>query len=201
MGLEIAQERRGSVHVLALSGRLDTETSTDLELAVQDLLNAGERHFVLDLSNIGYVSSAGLRVLLATAKQLDGGKGTLRLCGLNAAVKQVFDVAGFSKLFSIYSTQTAALEKHPAAKPDAQLARNVAQLMGAGGAAPSSANPKAGEIARSAAELLGAKPSTAAVEKSKPKTPPPPPRTAVKRPAEPEKPGLLGKLKGLFGGK
>lgn len=198
MGLEIAQERRGSVHVLALSGRLDTETSTDLELAVQDLLNAGERHFVLDLSRIGYVSSAGLRVLLATAKQLDSGKGTLRLCGLNSAVKQVFDVAGFSKLFAIYATQAAALEKHPGAKADAQLARNVAQLMGASGTAPTAANPKTGDIARSAAELLGAKSAPAA---ERPKTPPPAPRPAPKRPAEPEKPGLLGKLKGLFGGK
>lgn len=198
MGLEIAQERRGSVHVLALSGRLDTETSTDLELAVQDLLNAGERHFVLDLSRIGYVSSAGLRVLLATAKQLDSGKGTLRLCGLNSAVKQVFDVAGFSKLFAIYATQAAALEKHPGAKADAQLARNVAQLMGAGGTAPTAANPKTGDIARSAAELLGAKSAPVA---ERPKTPPPAPRPAPKRPAKPEKPGLLGKLKGLFGGK
>ena len=179
MGLEIGQERRGSVNVLTLSGRLDTETSTDLELAIQDLLNAGERHFVLDLTQIGYVSSAGLRVLLATAKQLDGGKGTLRLCGLNAAVRQVFDVAGFGKLFAIYATQAAALEKHPGAKADAQLARNVAQLMGAG-AAPGVADPKSGDIARSAAQLLGAKAASVAPESPRPKTPVPPPRTTPK---------------------
>src|ERR1700759_3939678 len=72
-------------------------------------MNAGERNFLIDMSGIGYVSSAGLRVLLATAKQLEGGKGSLRLCSLNASVKQVFDVAGFSKLFSIFANRDAAL--------------------------------------------------------------------------------------------
>lgn len=201
MGLQIDQEQQGAVRILALSGRLDTETATDLELAIQDLLGAGEQHFLVDLTNIGYVSSAGLRVLLGTAKQLEGGKGTLRLCGLNPSVTQVFDVAGFTKLFAIFSTRAAALGKHPAAKADAQLARDVANLIGAG-EAPAS-NPKSGDIARSAAQLLGAKPAPATeAPKAKLATPPPPPRQAPKRPTPPEaKPGLLGKLRGLFGGK
>ncbi len=95
MGLEIAQELEGAVRILALRGRLDTDTSADLELAMQDLLGAGERVFLIDLREVGYVSSAGLRVLLAVAKKLEGSKGSMRLCGLNPAVAQVFDVAGF----------------------------------------------------------------------------------------------------------
>src|ERR1700744_6025206 len=77
---------------------------------------AGERNFLIDMSGVGYVSSAGLRVLLATAKQLEGGKGSLRLCSLNASVKQVFDVAGFSKLFSIFANRDAALAGMPKVK-------------------------------------------------------------------------------------
>lgn len=208
MALQIEQDRQGAVCILALSGRLDTETATDLELAVQDLLGAGERHFVIDLAHIGYVSSAGLRVLLATAKQLDGGKDSLRLCCLNASVKQVFDVAGFAKLFSIYATRAAALDPHPQAKADSQLARKAAELIGAG-AASAPADPKAVELARAAAQLLGAKPGAATPDAPKPKaaTPPPPARAAVPRAQKPgvqnpevRKPGLLGKLRGLFGG-
>jgi len=126
MAIEIVQEQigqgqPGSVRVLALAGRLDTETAVDVELALQDLLGAGEREFLIDLSGIGYVSSAGLRVLLSLAKQLDGGKGSLRLCGLNAAVTQVFDVAGFSKLFAIFPDRAAALPSNRKPKRRAAL--------------------------------------------------------------------------------
>src|SRR5262250_2918404 len=109
MAIVIRQEQQGDFHVLALAGRLDTETSADLELALQDLQATGANRFVIDLAEIGYVSSAGLRVLLALAKQLDGGRGVLRLCALNDAVKQVFDVAGFSRMFAIFPDRDAAL--------------------------------------------------------------------------------------------
>src|SRR5215468_2382102 len=109
MTIAIEQEEQGDFRVLALSGRLDTETSADLELALSDLQAAGANRFIIDLANIGYVSSAGLRVLLALAKQLDGGRGVLRLCSLNGSVQEVFDVAGFSRMFAIFPTRDAAL--------------------------------------------------------------------------------------------
>lgn len=84
MAIQITQEQQDGVRILALSGRLDTETAADVELTLQDLLAAGENRFLFDLSGIGYVSSAGLRVLLGLAKKLDGGKGELKLCGMNA---------------------------------------------------------------------------------------------------------------------
>jgi anti-anti-sigma factor len=199
MAIEIQQEQVGSVRVVDLIGRLDTETAVDVELALQDLLAAGEREFLIDLSGIGYVSSAGLRVLLSLAKQLDGGKGSLRLCGLNAAVSQVFDVAGFSKLFAIFPDRVAALPKVARAKPDASLGQKVAALLGINAAA-SPPHPAAAELARAAALLLGikqpaaAKPAAARVAvPSRPVTGPQP----VVAPAT----GILGKLRGLFGGK
>jgi anti-anti-sigma factor len=108
VALEIREETIDEVRVLGLSGRLDTDTSADLELAVQDLIDAGGSHFVIDLSGVGYVSSAGLRVLLMLGKSVDG-KGSLRLCGLNPTVRQVFDVAGFTQLFAIFANREAIL--------------------------------------------------------------------------------------------
>ena len=67
MALGIRQDESDTIRVLTLSGRLDTETAADLELAMQDLLGAGERDFLIDLGGIGYVSSAGLRVRCAAA--------------------------------------------------------------------------------------------------------------------------------------
>jgi anti-anti-sigma factor len=211
MAFGIEQEQQGSVRILALSGRLDTETSADLELALQDLQAAGATHFLIDMADIGYVSSAGMRVLLALAKQLDGGRGSLRLCELNAAVMQVFDVAGFSKLFLIYPTRAAALAGHVETKPDPGLAKSVADLMGApdsGGAA----SPESADLARAAAQLLaGGKGEGAASKAAEPpksrapagpqaKPAPGPPPAARPTPAD-AAPGVLGKLKNLFGGK
>ncbi|MBP8176219.1 MAG: hypothetical protein KAX77_00515, partial [Xanthomonadales bacterium] len=61
--MEIRQENRGAVVLLTPVGRLDNDSSTDLELALADLAAAGALHYVVDLTQIGYVSSAGLRVL------------------------------------------------------------------------------------------------------------------------------------------
>jgi anti-sigma B factor antagonist len=253
MTIEIRQEQHGDVRLLALSGRLDTETASDLELALQDLQADGARHFVIDLGDIGYVSSAGLRVLLALAKQLDGGRGSLKLCALNEAVRQVFDVAGFSRMFAILPDRDAALgaaaaasasapavkaapapvrapapapsaaaapsapaptpATAPAAAPaaaapapakappaEAELARHAAELLGAGQANATPA-PASAELARTAAALLGAagKPKAKSAEKSKAPEPKPAPAQQAEPEAAPS--GVLGKFRNLFGGK
>jgi anti-sigma B factor antagonist len=210
MAFAIQQEQQGAVRILALSGRLDTETSADLELALQDLQAAGATHFLIDMADIGYVSSAGLRVLLALAKQLDGGRGSLRLCELNAAVTQVFDVAGFSKLFLIYPTRAAALAGHAGAKPDPGLAKSVADLIGAGESS-GAASPESADLAKAAAQLLaGGKGEGAARKPAEPAKPKAPvtaepkrssPSAAPKSAPADGTPGVLGKLKNLFGGK
>jgi anti-anti-sigma factor len=201
VAIEIQQEQQGATRILALSGRLDTDTSADVELTLQDLLAAGERNFLVDLTGIGYVSSAGLRVLLATAKQLEGGKGSLRLCGLNPSVKQVFDVAGFSKLFALFPDRAAALgEPTKAVKPEVVLAQKVATLLGAKSTSETP-HPKAAELAKIATQLLGLKPLVGAAGKAVPS----PPRPAVKSPPKPKddapEGGVIGKIRGIFGGK
>ena len=225
MAIEIRQEQEGPFKVLALAGRLDTETAVDVELALQDLLGAGERQFIIDLAGIGYVSSAGLRVLLSLAKQLDGGKGTLRLCGLNASVKQVFDVAGFSKLFTIFPDRASATKSLPSSatqafkaaqaaeagppKPEAILAQKAAVLMGIANKPPA-AYPQAAELARSAALLLGVKPvavagtapapaSKAAAGKAAPARSAPPSASAPAAAPKKQGGGMFDKLRGLFG--
>ena len=224
MAIEIQQELLGTLRILGLSGRLDTETAVDVELALQDLLGAGERQFLIDLAGIGYVSSAGLRVLLSLAKQLDGGKGSLKLCGLNASVKQVFEVAGFSKLFTILPDRAAAIKTLPSSATQAMraaqapakqeaptLGQRVAMLIGASAKVPTP-HPQGAELARAAAELLGVKqtPTPKSAAPAAPKAPVPaqksPPSAAKAAPPAPAaarapeaKPGMMDKLRGLFG--
>jgi len=170
MGLSIREESVGRARVLTLSGRLDSETSSDLELAAQDQIAENHRDFVVDLTAVAYVSSAGLRVLLALAKQTDG-VGSLRLVGLNPSVKKVFDVAGFTPLFAIAkdrasalrpfesTSATSALDDAAAAsairKEDRRRLLDAAiQLLEAKAAA--NAQPVDRNVARHAATLLGA---------------------------------------------
>jgi anti-anti-sigma factor len=155
MALEITSETHGETRVLRLSGRLDTETSADFELAAHDLTAAGEKRFVVDLSGISYVSSAGLRVLLSLGKQLSGMGGTLGLCGLSESVRQVFDLSGFSRLFNIAPDLSAALGGAPVSPA---LGQTAAALLGASEkpATPAAAAPPA--TTRPAAELLGVAP-------------------------------------------
>lgn len=153
--MEIGQEQIGAVQVLTPVGRLDTDSAADFELAVQDLQAAGAKHFVVDFGKVNYVSSAGLRVLLSLAKTVDGGAGSLRVCGLNAQVKQVFDVAGFTKLFQMYAERKAALDKHPEIKSGG-IGKLAASLMGAKDGAGAGGGAGSG-VAKSAASLLGVK--------------------------------------------
>ena len=195
MAIQIAQELQDGVRILALSGRLDTETAADVELVLQDLLAAGERRYLVDLAGIGYVSSAGLRVLLALAKKLDGGKGELKLCGLNASVRQVFDMTGFSKLFAIFPTRDAALGQAPRLRPEVEIAQHAARLLGAGALA-SPPHAQAEALARAAASVLGLKPSAAAYVSAVGMTPV---RAAPAQPPAVKPGGFLDKLKGWIG--
>lgn len=162
MALEIGSETHGDFRVLKLDGRLDTETSADFELAAHDLTAAGERRFIVDLSGISYVSSAGLRVLLSLAKQMSSGGGELRLCGLAPSVRQVFDLSGFSKLFTIASDVNSALGEKSGgstAAPSPEVSKAAASLLGA----TSSSQQPAGspQVGRQAADLLGARQAAA----------------------------------------
>ena len=93
--MEIKTNREGSKLVLAPVGRVDTITSPELEAAVQ---LDGVEELVFDLSQVDYVSSAGLRVLLASQKKMAGKK--MLITGARPAVKEVFDITGFSDIFT-----------------------------------------------------------------------------------------------------
>ncbi|HPZ42564.1 MAG TPA: STAS domain-containing protein [Bacillota bacterium] len=107
--MQITENKRGKVTVLELDGRLDTGTSAELDKRLMSLLNSGEKYFVLDLARLTYVSSAGLRVLLMGAKKSAAAGGRMVLANLQDLVQEVFDIAGFTKIFSIYASQDEAI--------------------------------------------------------------------------------------------
>ncbi len=107
--MEITQTQHGDVLVMAIKGRLDAHTSKTFEDRLIPPIDQGTKQLVVDFSPLDYISSAGLRVLLLAARKLSDGGGKIALCGLKPSIKTVFDIAGFSALFPIFSSLPEAL--------------------------------------------------------------------------------------------
>jgi len=102
MNIEIS---RGDVVRITLKGRMDAVSSPDFDRALDELMSQGQRQFLLDLSNLEYISSAGLQSLLAAAKRLEQIEGIITLSNLNGAVLEVFQISGFDTLFPILDSR------------------------------------------------------------------------------------------------
>ena len=99
-----------TVTVVEMEGNLDTNTSVEAQDHINGLIDDGATKLLTDFTKVDFVSSAGLRVLLATAKRLGGIGGSLRICGLNEAVNEVFEISGFSTILDVFPTREDAMK-------------------------------------------------------------------------------------------
>jgi anti-sigma B factor antagonist len=102
--METREEKRGDVKIVSLRGRLDANTSPAVEERLMRLLDQGERQLVLDFSDLTYISSVGLRVLVLAAKVLQKTRGKLALVAPGRHIYEIFQIAGFTTLFPIFPT-------------------------------------------------------------------------------------------------
>lgn len=107
--MEFAQQQSGEVLVVRLTGRLDSSAAPGAEQEFAGLLGGGTPHIAIDLSDLEYISSAGLRVLLIVAKKVQQAKGKIALCGLTPNVREIFSISGFDAIFSIQPDAAAAI--------------------------------------------------------------------------------------------
>jgi anti-anti-sigma factor len=107
--MTISDAQEGGVSVVSPLGRIDSTTSAVLDRHLQGLAAAGQTRVVVDFTGVDYISSAGLRVMLALAKRARDQKGRVALFGMNDSVRQVFELAGFVALFTIAPTRAEAL--------------------------------------------------------------------------------------------
>ena len=98
--MDISENSRDGALVITASGRLDSSTAATLE-AVLPARVKEQKAVILSLADVPYVSSAGLRVLLIGAKAAKAAGNKLIITGLSPAVREVFDISGFSKIFTI----------------------------------------------------------------------------------------------------
>lgn len=97
--LNINKSTDSSKLTVALEGRLDTNTSPDLEASLQESLD-GVTELVLDLEKLDYISSAGLRVLLAAHKMMSK-QGSMKVVHVNTTVMEIFEITGFLDILTV----------------------------------------------------------------------------------------------------
>ena len=106
--MEIDVKKEGQAVIIALTGRMDAVSAPQFDKTVDDFIEEGETRILIDFKTLEYISSAGLQSILALAKRLELINGAVLLSDLNGAVKEVFEISGFSSIFPIYDNLDAA---------------------------------------------------------------------------------------------
>lgn len=107
--MHITTTRDGGIPVLKLEGRLDAQGAIELEDALKSGISETDRAVVMDMARVGYLSSAGIRIIIATEKRLKGRKGGLYLSRVQQYPLSVLEMTGFSSLLSIHPTCEEAM--------------------------------------------------------------------------------------------
>ena len=97
--MEISKNKNGSTLVISPSGRLDTVSAPQLDEELKSSLD-GVTELILDLANLEYMSSAGLRILLSAQKTMNK-QGKMSVKNVNAAIMEVFEITGFTEILTI----------------------------------------------------------------------------------------------------
>jgi anti-anti-sigma factor len=109
--MDIQTRKEKDVTVVSVKGRLDAVSSPEFEKALAGQMSQGETAFVLDFGALDYISSAGLRSILAFSKKLKEKQGKLFLLNLKDVVKEVFDISGFTTILPIFNSFDEALSQ------------------------------------------------------------------------------------------
>jgi anti-anti-sigma factor len=114
--MELAQERAGDVVIVRLAGRFDGSSAGPAEEGFMRVLAADGAaatgvppHLAIDLSQVDYVSSAGLRVLLVVTKAARQADRQVVLCGLVPTVREIFSISAFDQILAIYDDPASAV--------------------------------------------------------------------------------------------
>lgn len=106
--MKVGKRQAGGVTVVTLEGRLDSSTSGDVMDQLVGFVNAGATRMVLNLKDLTYISSAGLRSILVAAKLIKTLGGEMRMCEASQSIAEILQTSGFSDLIRIDTHEEAA---------------------------------------------------------------------------------------------
>lgn len=102
--MDVTTEMVGAILVVRAAGRLDSVTAEAFDARMQEVSIGRDTRVVLDLAQVNYVASAGLRSLLMLLKQVKAHGGALVLAAVHPRVQDILDIAGFTTMFAIVPT-------------------------------------------------------------------------------------------------
>jgi anti-sigma B factor antagonist len=108
--LKTQVEHVGTVTIVSLAGKLNASTSESIQDSAEQLART-ERCILLDLSDVTYLSSAGLRVLLLMYRYIRENQGNVALIGLTEDVHDVMEITGFLDLFTVYYSRDEGIRE------------------------------------------------------------------------------------------
>lgn len=109
--MDIQSSKESSATVVSVTGRMDAITAPAFDKTLNELIAAGETRFVVELAGLDYISSAGLRSILAIAKLLKGKGGLICFANVEGTVREVFDISGFGSIFRMHESVAGALSE------------------------------------------------------------------------------------------
>ena len=109
MKLEIKVTNENDVVIIGLVGSLDTNTAPEAETVFNHWLAEDTKKMVVNLEETKYVSSAGLRVFLATTKKITAAGGAVKFCSPNEVVKEILDISGFTSILDVKASFEEAI--------------------------------------------------------------------------------------------
>lgn len=107
--IDITSRDESGITVVEIEGKMNTGASPDAEKFLNALLEDGVTKILLNLENLDFIASTGLRVILATGKKLAGVSGKLAICSPNLTVMDVLKMSGFSQMFNVFDSEEEAL--------------------------------------------------------------------------------------------
>ena len=110
MKLDIIAEKVEDVILIKLVGNLDTNTAPEAEKEFNKWLQENAKKMVVNLGETKYVSSAGLRLFLATTKRMTANGAVVKFCSPNEVVKEILDISGFTTILDVKATMNEAME-------------------------------------------------------------------------------------------
>jgi anti-sigma B factor antagonist len=106
---DISVEAFKRVDLITVNGRIDSSNAFELDDSFKKLADDGRYQLVVELSGVDYMSSAGLRALVAAFRESKKHRGDVRLANPSTRMSEVLDLAGLDSIFSIYEDATAAV--------------------------------------------------------------------------------------------
>ncbi|MCX6258137.1 MAG: STAS domain-containing protein [Bacteroidia bacterium] len=98
--------------IVRVDGRIDTINSIEFQKPMMELTEEGCTNIIIDCSGLNYISSSGLRVLLTVQKKMVGKSGLLSITNLQPHIRDIFDISGFSTIFSVFRDNEAAMKNN-----------------------------------------------------------------------------------------